>query len=79
MFYALFLVSMAKQEEGLAEMRKALELDPTAELTNMASVHMLYLARQYDKAIEQANNRCVVSVLLPLTWVPRHTEQSPSS
>jgi TolB-like protein/DNA-binding winged helix-turn-helix (wHTH) protein len=33
MFYALFLVSMAKQEEGLAEMRKALELDPTAELS----------------------------------------------
>jgi TolB-like protein/Flp pilus assembly protein TadD len=54
--YALFLVSMAKQKEGLAEMRKALELDPTAEFTNMVSVHILYLARQYDKAIDHAKN-----------------------
>jgi Tfp pilus assembly protein PilF len=41
LLYAGFLVSMAKQEQGLAEMRKALELDPTAELTNMVSVHIL--------------------------------------
>ena len=54
LLYAVFLVSMAKQEQGLAEMRKALELDPTAEFTNMVSVHILYLARQYDRAIEQA-------------------------
>ena len=47
---------MARQEEGRAEMRKGLELDPTAEFTNMVSVHILYLARQYDEAIEQANN-----------------------
>ena len=65
MFYALFLVSMAKQGEGLAEMKKALELDPTAEFTNMTSVHILYLARQYDKAIEQANNTIQ---LYPDSW-----------
>jgi tetratricopeptide (TPR) repeat protein len=56
---------MARQEEGLAEMRKALELDPTAEFTNMVSVHILYLARQYDKAIEQANNAIQ---LYPDSW-----------
>jgi TolB-like protein/Tfp pilus assembly protein PilF len=56
LLYAVFLVSMAKRQEGLAEMRKALELDPTAEFTNMVSVHILYLAREYDKAVEQANN-----------------------
>ena len=54
--YAVFLVSMGKQEQGLAEMRKALELDPVAELTNMVSVHILYLARKYDNAIKQAKN-----------------------
>jgi TolB-like protein/DNA-binding winged helix-turn-helix (wHTH) protein/Flp pilus assembly protein TadD len=63
--YSVFLVSMARQEEGLAEMRKALELDPTAEFTNMVSVHILYLARQYDEAIEQANN---ASQLYPDSW-----------
>ena len=63
--YAVFLVSMARQEEGLAEMRKALELDPTAEFTNMVSVHILYLARQYDEAIEQAKNAIQ---LYPDSW-----------
>jgi TolB-like protein/Flp pilus assembly protein TadD len=65
LLYAVFLVSMAKQEQGLAEMRKALELDPTAEFTNMISVHILYLARQYDKAIEQANR---TMQLYPDSW-----------
>jgi TolB-like protein/DNA-binding winged helix-turn-helix (wHTH) protein/Tfp pilus assembly protein PilF len=63
--YAVFLVSMARREEGLAEMRKALELDPTAEFTNMVSVHILYLAREYDQAIEQANNAIQ---LYPNSW-----------
>lgn len=54
--YAVFLVSMGNQEKSLAEMRRAQELDPTAELTNMVSVHILYLARQYNEAIEQARN-----------------------
>jgi TolB-like protein/DNA-binding winged helix-turn-helix (wHTH) protein len=56
LLYAVFLVSMGKQEQGLAEMRRAQELDPTAELTNMVSVHILYLARHYDEAIQQAKN-----------------------
>ena len=63
--YAVFLVCMAKQDEGLAEMRKALELDPTAEFTNMISVHILYLARRYDEAIEQAKNAIQ---LYPDSW-----------
>lgn len=56
LLHAVFLVSMGNQEKGLAEMGRAQELDPTAELTNMVSVHILYLARQYDRAIEQAKN-----------------------
>ena len=52
--YAVFLVAMGKPEQGFAEMRRAHELDPTSELTNMVSVHVLYLARHYDQAIEQA-------------------------
>lgn len=63
--YAVFLVSMAREEQGLAEMRKALRLDPTAEFTNMVSVHILYLARQYDPAIEQARTSLL---LYPDSW-----------
>jgi TolB-like protein/DNA-binding winged helix-turn-helix (wHTH) protein len=55
LLYAVFLTSMARQEQGVTEMRTALELDPTAEFTNMISVHVLYLAHQYDNAIEQAD------------------------
>jgi tetratricopeptide (TPR) repeat protein len=52
--YAVFLVTMGRPEQGFSEMRRARELDPTSELTNMVSVHVLYLVRQYDQAIEQA-------------------------
>jgi len=65
LLYSVFLVSMGKQERGLVEMNKALELDPTAELTNMVSVHILYLARRYDRAIEQAKNALQ---LYPDSW-----------
>lgn len=69
LLYAVFLVSMGKQEQGLSEMKKALELDPTAELTNMVSVHILYLARQYDQAIEQARSSLQ---LYPDSWGTYH-------
>ena len=63
--YAVFLVTMGKPEQGFVEMRRAHELDPTSELTNMVSVHVLYLARQYDQAIEQAK---VAIELNPGSW-----------
>jgi TolB-like protein/DNA-binding winged helix-turn-helix (wHTH) protein/Tfp pilus assembly protein PilF len=52
--YSIFLVATGKQEQALAEMRKALELDPVAEPTNMTAVYVYYLAHQFDKGIEQA-------------------------
>jgi TolB-like protein/DNA-binding winged helix-turn-helix (wHTH) protein/Tfp pilus assembly protein PilF len=53
--YAVFLVTVGRQDDGLAEMRKAKELDPTSQLTNGIGVFVSYLARQYDQAIEQGN------------------------
>ena len=52
--YATLLVSLGKSQQGLDELKRAQELDPTSEITNMASVHVLYLARQYPAAIDQA-------------------------
>ncbi len=63
--YAVFLVTVRKPEQGFAEMRRAHELDPTSELTNMVSVHVFYLARQYDPAIEQAK---IAIELNPGSW-----------
>jgi tetratricopeptide (TPR) repeat protein len=45
---------MGRQQEGFAEMRIAHELDPTSELTNVIGIYALYLAHQYDQAIDQA-------------------------
>ena len=52
--YAIYLVSMGKQEQALALMRKGHELDPVSEITNIHYVYVLYLAHRYDEAIEQA-------------------------
>jgi len=52
--YSVFLVTVGRQDDGLAEMRRAKELDPTSQLTNLISIFVFYLARQYDQAIEQA-------------------------
>jgi len=63
--YAVFLVTMGRPEQGFAEMKRAHKLDPTSELTNMVSVHVLYLARHYDQAIEQAK---IAIELNPGSW-----------
>jgi TolB-like protein/DNA-binding winged helix-turn-helix (wHTH) protein/Tfp pilus assembly protein PilF len=51
--YAHFLVAMGRREQGLAEMRRALDHDPTSLPTNYSATYLLYLARQYDEAIDQ--------------------------
>ena len=53
--YAIFLVAMGRQEEGLAEMRKAHELDPVSELSNVLNTYVFYLTHHFDEAIDQAN------------------------
>jgi TolB-like protein/DNA-binding winged helix-turn-helix (wHTH) protein/Tfp pilus assembly protein PilF len=64
-FYAVFLADMGKQQESFAEMKRAQELDPTSELTNMVGVHVFYLARQYDQAIKQAKTAIELN---PNSW-----------
>jgi len=53
--YSVFLVTVGRREDGLAEMRRAKEIDPTSQITNVISIFVFYLAREYDQAIEQGN------------------------
>src|ERR1700683_2285860 len=53
--YAIFLVAMGKPEQAIAELKKAQELDPVSELTNMLSTYVLYFAHEYDQAVDQGN------------------------
>jgi TolB-like protein/DNA-binding winged helix-turn-helix (wHTH) protein/Tfp pilus assembly protein PilF len=54
--YGLYLVAMGDEEQGLAEERKAQELDPFSERTNFWHTVTLYMTRRYDEAIDQAQH-----------------------
>jgi len=54
--YGIYLVAMGEQEQALAEARKAQDLDPFSERTNLSNTMVLYLARRYDEAIDQAKH-----------------------
>ncbi|HEX4950705.1 MAG TPA: protein kinase [Blastocatellia bacterium] len=52
--WALYLTYMGRFEEGIAEIRKAEELDPTDIFIALNVAQVLYLTRHYDEAIEQS-------------------------
>jgi len=53
-FYAyIYLSSMGRHEEAIAEMKRALETDPLSLVINANLAGAYYNARQYDQAIEQ--------------------------
>lgn len=54
--YSLYLMAMGRTEESLAQMSRARELDPLSISMNFSLGWRLYMARQYDKAIEQLHN-----------------------
>jgi serine/threonine protein kinase/tetratricopeptide (TPR) repeat protein len=52
-WYALLLSQMGQHDEALAEIRRALELDPLSLIINTNVAWVYHFARQYDRAIEQ--------------------------
>lgn len=54
--YALYLTAMGRFDEACAEIKKAQELDPFSLVLNATESYILYNARQYNRAIEQAIN-----------------------
>ena len=55
-FYAFYLSSLGRSEEALAVAKRALDLDPASPAVSHSLAVQLYLARQFDQAIEQALN-----------------------
>lgn len=51
--YAVFLTSMRRSDEAVAEARKALELDPLTPTMRRHLAWVLYYARRYDESIAQ--------------------------
>ena len=53
-FYGIvYLVAVGRMDEAIAEVKKALELDPLSLIINTNLGYTYYYARQYDKALEQ--------------------------
>jgi serine/threonine-protein kinase len=53
LWYGWFLTMMVSTEEGIFELKKALELDPVSHSTNLVLAYGYWFARQYDASIEQ--------------------------
>jgi TolB-like protein/Flp pilus assembly protein TadD len=51
--YAVRLVSFGRNQEALAEIERAIELDPLSLRFNAARARILFFIRQYDRAIDQ--------------------------
>ncbi len=60
-YFGMFLVAMGKKHEGLAEERKAQDIDPFSDRTNQLYTWTLYLAGQFDEAIDQAKHALSIS------------------
>jgi tetratricopeptide (TPR) repeat protein len=59
-WYAEFLSTMGRHEEAIIKIEKALEFDPLSSFLNVMKGNLLYLTRQYDKAIEQCQEALVL-------------------
>ena len=55
-FYAFYLSSLGQSEEALVVAKRALDRDPASPAVSHSLAVQLYLARQFDQAIEQAHN-----------------------
>jgi len=55
-FYAFYLSSVGRSEEALAVAKRAVDRDPASPAVSHSLAVQLYLARQFDQAIEQAHN-----------------------
>ena len=52
-WYSQYLTARGRHEEALAEIRRAMELDPLSPSIRAFAGSALYMARQYDKSVEQ--------------------------
>jgi TolB-like protein/DNA-binding winged helix-turn-helix (wHTH) protein/Tfp pilus assembly protein PilF len=54
--YSLYLIAMGRSEDSFEQINKARDLDPLSISINFSLGWRLYMARQYDRAIQQLRN-----------------------
>jgi TolB-like protein/tetratricopeptide (TPR) repeat protein len=52
-WYSLFLAAMGRHQESFVQIKRALEIEPTSAQINMVHGMLFYLARFYDRAVEE--------------------------
>ena len=55
-WYATFLGDMGRNQEAVAEIERAIQLDPLSVNVNTAAAMLFYFAHQFDRAQKQARN-----------------------
>jgi tetratricopeptide (TPR) repeat protein len=65
--YGSYLMALGRVEEALAEIQKAQELDPLSLVVGVEGAWNLYMARQYDKAVQQARRVIEMEPEFPAT------------
>jgi serine/threonine protein kinase/tetratricopeptide (TPR) repeat protein len=75
--YGQYLIIMGKREEGVAELKKAVDLDPLAHLVNCDLGMQLYFTRQYEQAIvySRRNLEMVESCPYDHLWIGQAYDQ----
>jgi serine/threonine protein kinase/tetratricopeptide (TPR) repeat protein len=53
LWYSLYLATMGRMDEAIAEVKRAQELDPLSLIINLNVARVLYFARAFDEAMEQ--------------------------
>ncbi len=69
--YSLYLSAVGRRDEAEAEMKRAEELDPTSQAIGKDMGDLFYLARDYEKALEQYRLTLKIDPTDPLA-VPLH-------
>jgi serine/threonine protein kinase/Flp pilus assembly protein TadD len=67
-YYGWELISVGRVDEGIAESKRGVELDPLSVWVNQTAGQNLYFARQYDQAIEQLRKTLAMQ---PDYWLAR--------
>ena len=67
-WYATFLSDMGRHQEAIAEIERAIQLDPLSVNVNTAAAMIFYFARQFDRAEKQAKN----ALELDANFYPAH-------
>ncbi len=64
--YSLYLIAMDRPSESIAEMQRALSLEPLSVSMNFSLGWRMYMARRYDAAIQQLRNAIAMDPSLAL-------------